>query len=190
MPLIVRLRNPTDDGYILVRLDAQHTKEALAGLEKISNNLNPKFPFTYHFTDEQYRKQYKSDVIVANLSNCFAALAIFISCMGLLGLAMFTAEQRTKEIGIRKVLGAGVFSLLTLLSGEFLLLVLIALVIATPLAWWAMYTWLQDYAYQIHIEWWFFALAGAAAILIALLTVSFQAVRAASANPVKSLRSE
>jgi predicted permease len=190
LPLIVRLRNPADGGNILVRIDAQQTKEVLAGLEKISNNLNPKFPFTYFFTDEQYRRQYTSDVIVARLSNWFAALAIFISCMGLLGLAMFTAEQRTREIGIRKVLGAGTFSLLRLLSGEFLLLVLIALVIASPLAWWAMYAWLQDFAYQIHIEWWYFALAGAAAILIALLTVSFQAVRAAYADPVKSLRSE
>ncbi|HEV3324400.1 MAG TPA: ABC transporter permease [Puia sp.] len=189
-PLIVRLRNPADGGYILVRIEAQHTKQVLAGLEKISSNLNPKFPFTYYFTDEQYRRQYASDVIVAHLSNCFAALAIFISCMGLLGLAMFTAEQRTREIGIRKVLGAGTFSLLRLLSGEFLLLILIALVIASPLAWWAMYAWLQDFAYQIQIEWWFFALAGAAAILIALLTVSFQALRAASVNPVKSLRSE
>jgi hypothetical protein len=190
LPLIVRLRDSAAGGNILVRIDAQNTKEALAGLEKIGRDLNPKFPFTWYFTDDQYRRQYASDVIVARLSNCFAALAIFISCMGLLGLAMFTAEQRTREIGIRKVLGAGVFTLLRLLSGEFLLLVLIALVIATPLAWWAMHSWLQDYAYPIRIEWWFFVLAGAAAILIALLTVSFQAIRAASANPVKSLRSE
>lgn len=189
-PLIVRLRDSADGGNILVRIDAQHTREVLAGLEKISAALNPKFPFTYYFTDDQYRKQYASDVIVGRLSSCFSVLAIFISCMGLLGLAMFSAEQRTREIGIRKVLGAGIFSLLRLLSGEFLLLVLIALVIASPLAWWAMHSWLQDYAYPISIEWWFFALAGAAAILIALVTVSFQAIRAASANPVKSLRSE
>jgi predicted permease len=190
MPLVIRMRNPDEFGNILVRIDGRHTKDALASLEKLCATLNPQFPFTYYFTDDQYRKQYKSDVIVSNLSNGAAVLAIFISCMGLLGLAMFTAQQRTREIGIRKVLGAGVLSLLTLLSGEFLVLVGIALVIASPLAWWAMHSWLQDYAYQISIQWWFFALAGATAILIALATVSFQAFKAALANPVKSLRSE
>ena len=189
-PLVIRLRNPDDGGNILVRVDARHTKEVLGSLEQLCTTLNPQFPFTYYFTDDQYLKQYKSDVIVSRLSRGAAILAIFISCMGLLGLAMFTAEQRTKEIGIRKVLGAGIFSLLTLLSGEFLVLVLIALVIASPLAWWAMHSWLHNYAYQIPIEWWFFGLAGALAILITLATVSFQAIRAASANPVKSLRSE
>jgi putative ABC transport system permease protein len=190
MPLVIRLRNPDEFGNILVRIDGRHTKEALASLERLCATLNPQFPFTYYFTDDQYRKQYKSDVIVSNLSNGAAVLAIFISCMGLLGLAMFTAQQRTKEIGIRKVLGAGVFSLLTLLSGEFLLLVLMALVIASPLAWWAMHSWLLDYEYRIRIEWWFFGLAGATAILIALATVSLQAFKAAQVNPVKSLRSE
>jgi len=124
------------------------------------------------------------------LSDCFATLAIFISCMGLLGLAMFTAEQRTREIGIRKVLGAGVLSILTLLSGEFLFLVIIALLIASPLAWWAMHVWLEDYEYKITIKWWFFGLAGVMAIVIAMLTVSVQAVKAALSNPVKSLRAE
>jgi putative ABC transport system permease protein len=188
-PMIIRMYK-SDWGNALIRIDAQHGKEIVAGLSKITGALNPKFPFTYFFTDEQYQKLYDSDVIVSRLSNCFSVLAIFISCMGLLGLAMFTAEQRRKEIGIRKVLGAGVFSLLSLLSGEFLLLVVIALVVATPLAWWAMDVWLRDYAYPIHIEWWFFGLAGVLAVLIALLTVSFQAVKAALANPVKSLRSE
>jgi len=190
MPLVIRLRNPDEFGNILVRIDGRHTKETLASLTKLCAALNPQFPFTYYFTDERYQRQYKSDVIVSRLSNGAAVLAIFISCMGLLGLAMFTAQQRTREIGIRKVLGAGVMSLLTLLSGEFLVLVLIALVIASPLAWWAMHAWLQDYAYQISIQWWFFALAGATAVLIALATVSFQAFKAALANPVKSLRSE
>jgi putative ABC transport system permease protein len=190
MPLVIRMRNPDDFGNILVRVDARHTKEVLGSLKRLCSTLNPQFPFTYYFTDEQYLKQYTSDAIVSRLSNDAAIVAIFISCMGLLGLAMFTAEQRTKEIGIRKVLGAGVFSLLTLLSGEFLLLVLLALVIASPLAWWAMHNWLRDYEYRIRIEWWFFGLAGALAILIALATVSFQAMRAALANPVKSLRSE
>jgi ABC-type antimicrobial peptide transport system permease subunit len=190
MPLVIRMRDSVEGGNILVRIDGRHTKEVLSSLEQLCKTLNPQFPFTYYFTDDQYLKQYKSDVVVSGLSKGAAIVAIFISCMGLLGLAMFTAQQRTKEIGIRKVMGAGTFSLLTLLSGEFLLLVLIALVIASPLAWWAMHSWLNDYAYQIRIEWWFFGLAGALAILIALATISFQAVRAASANPVRSLRSE
>jgi putative ABC transport system permease protein len=188
-PLIVHLYKPTW-GNALIRIDARHTKEILSGLSAITANLNPQFPFTYSFTDDAYRKLYDSDVIVSHLSDCFAALAIFISCMGLLGLAMFTAQQRTKEIGIRKVLGASFLSLLTLLSGEFVLLVLLALFIASPIAWWAMHAWLSDYAYPVHIRWWFFGLAGALAILIALLTVSFQAIRTASMNPVKTLRSE
>jgi putative ABC transport system permease protein len=124
------------------------------------------------------------------LSNYFAFLAIFISCLGLLGLAMFTAEQRTKEIGIRKVLGASVPGLFALLSKEFLQLVIIALLIATPLAWWAMNNWLKDYNYHTAISWWVFAVAGLLAIMIALITVSFQAIKAALANPVKSLRAE
>lgn len=188
-PLIIHLLKPTW-GNALIRVDARHTKDVLAGLQRISTTLNPKFPFTYFFTDDEYRKQYESDVIVSRLSDCGAALAIIISCMGLLGLAMFTAQQRTKEIGVRKVLGAGIFSLLSLLSGEFLLLILVALIIASPLAWWAMHSWLRDYAYQIRIEWWYFGLAGILAILIALLTVSSQAIKAALANPVKSLRHE
>jgi putative ABC transport system permease protein len=188
-PLVVRMYKPTW-GNALVRVDPRYTQRVLAGLSKISSELNPQFPFTYFFADEEYRKMYDSDVIVGRLSNCFAALAIFISCMGLLGLAMFTAEQRRKEIGIRKVLGANVLSLLRLLSGEFMGLVLIALVIASPLAWWAMQVWLRDYAYRTPIEWWIFGLAGALALLIALLTVSFQSIRAALANPVKSLRAD
>jgi hypothetical protein len=188
-PLIVQMYKPTW-GYTLIRVDPRQTREVIAGLTRISTALNPQLPFSYFFTDDEYRKMYETDVIVRNLSDCFAGLAIFISCMGLLGLAMFTAEQRTKEIGIRKVLGASVFSLLKLLSHEFMVLVLIALVIATPLAWWAMHAWLRDYAYQIHIQWWFFGLAGTLAIGVALLTVSVQSIKAALANPVKSLKSE
>jgi predicted permease len=189
-PLVIRMRNPDEGGNILVRIDARHTKEVMTSLGQLCTTLNPQFPFTYYFTDDQYLRQYESDVIVSRLSNGAAVLAIFISCMGLLGLAMFTAEQRAKEIGIRKVLGAGIFSLLSVLSGEFLLLIVIALVIASPLAWWAMHSWLHNYEYRIRIQWWFFGLAGALAILIALATVSFQAMKAALVNPVKSLRSE
>ena len=140
--------------------------------------------------DEEYQKLYKSEQVISMLSNYFAFLAIFISSLGLLGLAMFTTEQRSKEIGIRKALGASVGQLFTLLSGEFLRLVLIALVIASPLAWWIMNKWLQDYAYRTKISWMIFIVAGSLAFLIALLTVSFQAIRAAITNPVKNLRTE
>jgi len=128
--------------------------------------------------------------VIGQLANYFAFLAIFISCLGLLGLVMFTAQQRTKEFGIRKVLGASPATLFNLLSKEFLLLVLIALVIASPLGWLAMNKWLQNYAYKITISWWMFVIAGVAAIAIALITVSFQAIKAAVMSPVKSLRTE
>jgi hypothetical protein len=189
-PLIVRYGEQETYGLALVRIRAGQTKEALSQLETLCHGLNPRFPFTYRFTDDEYRDLYKSESIVHNLSNCFAGLAIFISCLGLLGLAMFTAEQRTKEFGIRKVLGAKMGTLFTLLSKDFLQLVLVAFLLATPLAWWAMHLWLQNFAYHIQLEWWVFLLAGVLALLIALLTVSFQAVKVAIANPVKSLRTE
>jgi ABC-type antimicrobial peptide transport system permease subunit len=187
---VIRLRENEDWGEAMVRTKAGQTKQALAGLEQLYKQLNPKFPFTYRFADEEYQKLYKSESIVQRLSNCFASLAICISCLGLLGLAMFTAEQRTKEFGIRKVLGARVGTLFGLLSREFLLLVLVAFLVASPLAWWAMHTWLQNFAYHIAVQWWVFLLAGGTALLIALLTVSFQAMKVAVANPVKSLRAE
>jgi ABC-type antimicrobial peptide transport system permease subunit len=189
-PLIVHLQEGSNGGNILVRSAASDTREALAGLKKICSELNPKFPFTGNFVDEEFKKLYQAEETAGSLTNCFSILAIFISCLGLLGLAMFTAEQRVREIGIRKVLGASVFSLFSLLSREFLLLVLIALLIASPLAWWAVHAWLQDYAYQIPVHWWIFALAGLIAIFISLATVSFQAIKASVANPVKTLRSE
>ncbi len=188
--LIIRLGENDDYGNVLVRTEAGKTKQALAGLEKLCKQLNPKFPFTYQFSDEEYAKLYRSEQITGKLADCFAFLAIFISCLGLLGLAMFTAEQRTKEIGVRKVLGASVSSLFVLLSKEFLFFVLIALLISTPLAWWAMNKWLQEYYYRINISWWMFIIAGLIAVFIALITVSFQAIKAAVANPVKSLRTE
>ncbi len=189
-PMILRLGEEETYGTALVRIEAGKTKDALAGLATICKNLNPKFPFTYQFSDEEYSKLYKSEQVVSRLSNYFAFLAIFISCLGLLGLVIFTSQQRTKEIGIRKVLGASVGSLFGLLSKEFLVLVFIAMVIASPLAWFTMSKWLHNYAYRITISWWMFLVAGCLAILIALLTVSFQAVKAALSNPVKSLRTE
>lgn len=189
-PMILRAGENENYGNILIRTRPGKTKEALASIEKLCKQLNPAFPFTYYFSDEEYQKLYQNEQIVDRLSNAFAFLAIFISCLGLLGLAMFTAEQRIKEIGIRKVLGASVQSLFALLSSEFLLLVIIALFIALPIAWYAAGQWLQGFAYRTPIQWWMFALSGALIIMIALATVSFQAIKAALINPIKSLRSE
>jgi putative ABC transport system permease protein len=189
-PLIIRLDEKTVYGNIVIRTQAGKTKQALASLETLCKELNPNFPFNYNFADDEYSKLYKNEQIVGKLSSAFAFLAIFISCLGLLGLAMFTAEQRFKEIGIRKVLGASVASLFTLLSSEFVVLVFISLIIASPLAWYAMNKWLENYAYHAAIQWWMFVMAAVIALLITLLTVSFQAVKAALINPVKSLRSE
>ena len=189
-PLIIRLDEDWNWGTILVRTKTGETKQAIASLQKICRQLNPAFPFTYQFSDLQYAKLYKSEEVASKLSDLFAFLAIFISCLGLFGLAMFSAEQRTKEIGIRKVLGASAQNIVRLLSVNFLKPVLIAFLIAFPVAWWAMSNWLQGFAYRINIDWTTFAIAGGASILIALLTVSFQAIKAAVANPVKSLRTE
>ncbi len=140
--------------------------------------------------DEQLNKFYQSDQRLLNVITIFATLAIIIACIGLFGLSIYTAKQRTKEIGIRKVLGASVTGVVRLLSKDFIKLVGIAILIASPVAWWAGNKWLQDFAYRISIGWWVFASAGAIALLIAMFTVSFQAIKAAIANPVKSLRTE
>lgn len=189
-PLVIRSGVTDIYGKFLVRTQPGKTREVMAGLEKICKELNPSFPFTYYFADEEYTKLYQSEQIVGKLSDAFSFLAIFISCLGLLGLAMFTAEQRVKEIGIRKVLGATIMSLFTLLSSEFLVLVIIALLIASPVAWYAMTKWLQGFEYRTPMQWWVFGLSGALIVLIALATVSFQAIKAALVNPIKSLRSE
>jgi putative ABC transport system permease protein len=189
-PLIVHLSDAHEGGYVLLSTESGKTGSVLAGLKEVWTSLNPKFPFGYFFADDEFRKLYQSESVVSSLADWFATLAIIISCMGLLGLAMFRVELRIKEIGIRKVLGASVLSLLSLLSGEFLVLVVIALLIACPLAWWVMNNWLKDFAYQTPIDWWIFGLAGGLAVFIALLTVGWQAVKAAVANPVRALRSE
>jgi hypothetical protein len=189
-PLVVRSREQESWGTVMVKTQPGKTKQALASLETLCKQINPSFPFAYNFSDQEYEKLYQNEQIVTKLSDAFAFLAIFISCLGLLGLAMFTAEQRIKEIGIRKVLGASVSSLFALLSSEFLVLVVIALFIALPVSWYAMNHWLQRFAYRTPIQWWMFALSGATIILIAVLTVSFQAIKAALINPIKSLRSE
>ncbi len=164
--------------------------ETLAIIEGIMYKHNPAFPFAYKFVDDAFNARFKSERLIGNLSQIFALLAIVISCLGLFGLAAYTAEQRRKEIGVRKVLGSSVAGIVQLLSKDFIRLVLFALLIAGPLAWWMMQNWLESFAYRIEINWWVFAIAGLAAICIALLTVSFQAVKAALVNPVKSLRTE
>lgn len=189
-PFIARLDEKWSYGNILVRIQGGKTKEALTALEGLSKELNPKFPFSYSFSDDAYAYLYKSEQIVSKLSNYFALLAIFISCLGLFGLAAFSASQRTKEIGVRKVLGASVSNIISLLLNGFLKPVVIAIIIAIPVSQYFMQHWLNGFAYKIDLEWWVFALAGLVAIAIALLTVSYQAVRAALANPVKNLRTE
>jgi len=195
-PLILRLFKPSwtkENGYwgnVIVRTEKGKTKEALASMEKKFKQFNPGFPFKYYFTDDEIMKNYKSEYTVSKLSKYFAFLAIFISCLGLFGLVMFTAEQKTKEIGIRKVLGASVSGIVGMLSKDFLVLVLIASALAFPIAWWMMNKWLMDFEYRISIGWWVFVVAGVVAMLIALLTISFQSIKSALANPVKSLRTE
>jgi len=189
-PLLINLNEHIDWGNALIKTEAGKTKEAIASLEQVCKQLEPKFPFNYFFVDEDYKKLYDNEQTVSRLSNVFSFLAIFISCLGLLGLTMFTAEQRTKEIGIRKVIGASVSDIVMMLSKDILQLVIISAVVATPVAWWGMNQWLQGFAYRTNISWWIFLIAAMITIIIALLTISFQAIKAAIANPVKSLRTE
>lgn len=173
------------------KLNAAHSTESnLQTVEKVFKKYNPQYPFVYHFTDEDYAQKFADEKRIGTLAALFAGLTIFISCLGLFGLATYMAENRIKEIGVRKVLGASVTSITTLLSKDFLALVMISFVIASGIAWWAMKQWLSSYTYRISIEWWVFALAGILSVFIALLTVSYQSIKAAIANPVKSLRTE
>ncbi|MGB6151595.1 MAG: FtsX-like permease family protein, partial [Pricia sp.] len=175
--------------YIRTKSGVPMTK-TLAAMESVMQTHNPAFPFEYEFVDDAFDAKFRSEKLIGNLSLLFALLAIIISCLGLFGLSAYTAEQRRKEIGVRKVLGSSVTGIVRLLSQDFMRLVLLAILIAIPLAWWGMYRWLESFAYRIEIDWWVFALAGLVAVCIALLTVSFQALKAANANPVKSLRAE
>ena len=175
---------------IAVKLKTADISNTISFINNVWNRFSPGYPLDYNFMDETYGKMYKSEQKLASLLWIFTIMAIVVGCMGLLGLAAFSAEQRTKEIGIRKVLGASVFNIVSLLSKTFLKLVLIASAIAFPLAWWAMNNWLEDFPYRVNIGWSVFGVATVAALAIALLTVSFHAIRAAIVNPVKSLRSE
>ncbi len=163
---------------------------ALAAIGGIFKKIDPQDPFEYQFADEEFAKKFGDEERIGRLAGFFTALAILISCLGLLGLSAFVAEQRTREIGVRKVLGASVFNLWQLLSREFVALVGLSLLIGGPVAWWFMHSWLDSYQYRASLSWWIFAAAALGAIGITLLTVSYQAIRAAIANPVKALRSE
>jgi putative ABC transport system permease protein len=187
-PLAITLKsNPM---YLSVKLKADSIKTSLSFIQKTWKQLEPVYPCDYFFLDEQLNKFYKSDKRLLNVLSIFSVIAICIACMGLFGLSMYTTRQRTKEIGIRKVLGASVVGVTALLSKDFLKLVFLASIIAFPIAWLLMNKWLQDFAYRVKISWWVFILAGIIALLIALITISFQSIRAAIANPIKSLRTE
>jgi len=174
-----------------LRLNQQSdTRFSLAVIGSVLKKYNPAYPFDYTFVDDQFNNLFLGEALISRLSRVFAALAIVISCLGLFGLAIYMAERRTKEIGVRKVLGASVSGIAALLSKDFLKLVLISCLVAFPVAWWAMYKWLLGYPYRIGISWWVFAAAGVTAMVIAVITISFQSVKAAVANPVKSLRTE
>jgi len=175
---------------ISIKVNTTNVAETIAGIKTKYAEFFPGNLFDYFFLDERFNEQYKNDKLFGKAFGIFAGFAIFIACLGLLGLSLFATTQRTKEIGVRKVLGASVSNIVLLLSKDFIKLIIIAFVIASPVAWFVMHEWLQDFAYRINISWWVFALAGFLAIIIALATISFQAIKAAVANPVKSLRSE
>jgi len=178
-------------GILNIKLSPRKTTSAsLSMIEAVCKKYSPEEPFEYKFVDEEFARKFSDEERIGKLSSFFSILAIFISCLGIFGMASFMAEQRVKEIGVRKVLGASTFSLWQLLSGDFVKLVLISLLIAVPTARYFMHSWLQNYQYRTELSWWIFAVAGLSALVITLLTVSFQSIRAALANPVKSLRTE
>jgi putative ABC transport system permease protein len=177
-------------GNTALRLSSTNMPHLVTQIENLYNKMAPGEPFNYTFMDEDFNNLYRTEQRMGVIAISFSALAILIACLGLFGLAAYAAEQRTKEIGIRKVLGATVSNITALLSKDFLKLVIVAAIIAFPLAWWVMHSWLQDFAYRTNISWWVFIMAGVAAALIAIVTVSFQTIKAAIMNPVKSLRAE
>ncbi|WP_342084106.1 ABC transporter permease [Dyadobacter sp. OTU695] len=188
-PLILVLKKEKADN-LLVKVSEDNMAATLHYIESTFHEVNPGQPFEYDFLDQAFAKQYRSDEQKGHLFLVFSAIAVIIACLGLFGLATFTAEQRTKEIGVRKVLGASVASIVSLLSKDFLKLVLIAIVIAVPAGWYWMRIWLQDFAYKTSVDWWIFALAGLLSLVVAIITISFQSIKAALTNPVASLKSE
>jgi putative ABC transport system permease protein len=175
---------------MMVKLSGNNLTQSISFLEDKWKKLVPHRPFEFHFLDEDFNKMYSSELRIGKVLNIFAGTAILLACLGLFGLSSYAAQQRIKEIGIRKVLGASVSSIVAILSKDFIKLATVATIIATPVAWWVMSKWLQDFTYRINMSWWIFVAAGAACVLIAVMTVSFQAIKAALSNPIKNLRTE
>jgi ABC-type antimicrobial peptide transport system permease subunit len=179
----------TTEMYIRLKQSA-NAEAALSRIQNVFKKYNPAYPFNYVFVDDQFNAMFLSEMLISKLSKLFAALAVLISCLGLFGLAAYTAERRTKEIGVRKVLGASITNITAMLSKDFIKLVAISCLTAFPIAWWVMHNWLQNYQYRIAISWWIFVVVGVLSMLIALITISFQSIKAAITNPAKSLRME
>jgi hypothetical protein len=188
-PLLMQY-NKSWRGQFYIRTTGKDASRAIAAAEKLWKEYNAGYAFDYKFLDSRFNDLYKTDTHVGELFNCFAIITVLISCLGLFGLVTFTAESKVKEIGVRKVLGASVPSIVRLLSKDFLLLVFIASAVSFPIAWYGLNSFLQGYAYRTNLSWWIFVLAGAVTLVIAMLTVSFKCVQAALANPAKSLRKE
>jgi len=189
-PVVLDVKEGENFGVILIRAQNGETSQALASVAKVYNYINPNYPFDYQFVDAEYKKLYTSEQVMSGLSVIFAVVAILISSLGLLGLVMFSAEQRIKEFGVRKVLGASAGNLVTLFAKDFMQLVMIAFLIAVPLGWYAMSSWLSVFAYKIELSWWVFALAALISAALAFAVLSYEAVKTALANPVKSLKTE
>jgi putative ABC transport system permease protein len=198
-PLVIRLSDPGAINIrdytatitsLSVKIQGGSVQGTLDRMKAVWKNSNNSYPFEYNFLDDKIKRLYSVDEKLGNIFSLFSLVVLFITAIGLFGISILTIEQRTKEIGIRKVLGATVTNIVSMISKDFLKIVVLAFIISFPLAWWAMNKWLEDFAYRINIEWWVFALAGIIALLIALMTVSFQAIKAAITNPVKNLRTE
>src|SRR5438876_5560567 len=190
VPLVLEIFPQPYFNNLSIKFSGNNLTASLSFLERTWKKFLPEIPYQYTFLDENFDKLYQVEQRQANIFTIFACIAIFIACLGLFGLSAFAISQRIKEIGIRKVLGASVSTIVALLSTDFLKLVVISAIIAFPVAWYFMRNWLQDFAYRIKIPWWIFIAAGITAAFIALITISFQAIKAAIANPVKSLRTE
>jgi len=184
------LRYTKQGGFVVIRTKPANMQQNIANLRAIFQKVYPDYPFSYGFVDQDLSKLYLSEHRMGELFNIFSVVSILVSCLGLFGLATFAAHKRIKEIGVRRVLGASAAGIVALLAKDFVKLVALALIVAFPVAWWIMGKWLENYVYRISISWWMFAVVGTLALLVALFTVSSQAIKAALTNPVKSLKTE
>jgi len=175
---------------VMVKLDGQDLSQTITALGATWKELVPHRPFEYHFLDEDFNRMYQSEMKMGQILNVFAGMAILLACLGLFGLSSYAAQQRIKEIGIRKVLGASLLQLASILSKDFIKLAMVAFLIAAPIAWWVMSGWLQNFNYRVNLSWWIFVVAGFLSLIIALMTVSIQAIKAALSNPVKNLKAD